>query len=113
MDRREAQGDDVTRCPDCGIDAWYFEEDGTIVHEDFYVSDELWDAVAPDDGVVRWTHDSVEFGQGRFVLCIGCFERRLGRQLTADDLGATPDTELRWLGDIGPSRSYLARWRGQ
>ena len=40
-------------CPDCGMDAWGHEEDGQIVHEDFYVPNELWDAACPDDNVRR------------------------------------------------------------
>lgn len=92
-------------CRDCGIDAWGFEEDGREVTEEFYVSNALWDAAAPDDEVIRWTtDDGVELGQGRFVLCLGCFERRLGRTLTKDDLGANgrpPD---------GASRRYRERW---
>jgi len=69
-------------CHDCGIDAWGFEEDGRTVTEEFGVSDELWDEGAPDDEVIRWTAaDGSVVGQGRFVLCLGCFERRLGRTL--------------------------------
>lgn len=65
---------------DCGIDAWGFEEDGAEVHEDYYVSNELWDRACPDDRVVRWMEeDGTELAQGRFVLCVGCLERRLGR----------------------------------
>lgn len=64
-----------TICRDCGINAWSFTADGRRVHEDFYVHDGLWDAVCPDDGV-----------EGTYVLCIGCFERRLGRRLTREDL---------------------------
>jgi hypothetical protein len=118
--------DRLTICHDCGIDAWAFEEDGEIVHEDFYVSNELWDAVCPDDDVVRWTtDDGTEFGQGRFVVCIGCFERRLGRPLTLrdlnsdDELDALSEARLAQLMEKGPSPSYplppskryLDRWR--
>lgn len=62
---------DLTICCDCGVDAWrqWDAEQGCEAHEDFYVHDELWRAVCPDNG----------------VICIGCFEQRLGRQLTGAD----------------------------
>jgi len=92
-------------CHDCGIDAWDFEEDGRTVTEEFYVSNELWDAAAPDDEVIRWTtEDGTDLGQGRFVLCLACFERRLGRTLTKDDLGATGRPPN------GASRRFRERW---
>lgn len=119
--------DELTMCRDCGIDAWGFEEDGQLVQEDFNVSNALWDATCPDDEVVRWTEDGSELGQGRFVLCIGCFERRLGRELTlldfVSDADALSDIELDALSDEGPvlllggepigpppSRRYRDRW---
>jgi hypothetical protein len=112
MREREAiPGEELTICPDCGIDAWRFEEGGRIVHEDFYVHDELWDATCPDDDIVRWTQNGTDFAQGRFVICIGCFEKRLGRQLTRQDFGGEPGDERP--GDLGgdpPSRRYLDRW---
>jgi hypothetical protein len=73
-------------CPDCGVDAWGMKEDGQIGHEDFNVSNNLWDAVCPDDNVRRYVEDGIEFGDGNFVICIGCFEQRLGRKLTREDL---------------------------
>jgi len=92
-------------CHDCGIDAWAFEEDGRTVTEEFYVSSTLWDAAAPDDEVIHWTtEDGAELGQGRFVLCLGCVERRLGRTLTKDDLGAKGRPPR------GASRRYRERW---
>jgi hypothetical protein len=110
-EREAIPADELTTCPDCGIDAWGFEEDGRIVHEDFYVSNELWDATCPDDDTVRWTQDGSELAQGRFVICIGCFEKRLGRQLTLRDFGGEPGDE--GPGDLigtPPSRRYLDRW---
>ncbi len=76
--------------PNCGIDAWTFEEEGQIVREDFYVANDLWDAVCPDDKVRRYVEDGLEFGEGNFVNCIGCFELRLGRKLTRGDLQVEP-----------------------
>lgn len=125
MAERDAVPDDqLTLCTDCGIDAWVIEEDGNIVHEDFYVSNELWDATCPDDNVVRWTtSDGTELGQGRFVICIGCFERRLGRQLTLRDFvgqtefDAMSEAERDALAETGPeswgipSKRYIDRWR--
>jgi hypothetical protein len=93
-------------CPDCGIDAWGIEEDGQVVHEDFYVANELWDAVCPDDNVRRYVEDGVDFGEGNFVICIGCFERRLGRKLTREDLRVEPSL----LFGVPPSKRYQDRW---
>ncbi len=110
-ERDAIPAEELTICPDCGIDAWSIEEDGRIVHEDFYVDNELWDSTCPDDDVVRWTENGTEFGQGRFVICIGCFEKRLGRRLTRHDLGAEPgDGGPHDLGGTPPSRRYLDRW---
>jgi hypothetical protein len=93
----EAHQGSLTLCHDCGIDAWHFRDlNGVFVHEDFYVSSELWDATCPDDDVIRWRGDGIEyekdatFGVGNWVLCIGCFEKRLGRKLTRADLTARP-----------------------
>jgi hypothetical protein len=66
-----------TFCIDCGINAWRFREGGRMVHEDFYVSSELWRATCPDNG----------------VIFIGCFKARLGRQLTRDDFTLRTDTK--------------------
>jgi hypothetical protein len=93
-------------CPDCGIHAWRFEEDDHMVHEDFYVSAELWDSVCPDDKVRRYVRDGIEYGQGNFAMCIGCFEKRLGRELTRRDLTVEPDD----LFGTPPSRRFRNRW---
>jgi hypothetical protein len=126
MDERDAlPPEERTICHDCGIEAWWFEEDGVFVSEEFHVSDELWDATCPDDRVVRWvSDDGTHFGQGRFVVCIGCFERRLGRQLTLRDFlgeekyAETREAELHRIAEEGPvtsgpppSRRFLDRWR--
>jgi hypothetical protein len=47
----------LTLSPDCGIDAWGFEEEGQIVSEEFYVPNDLWDSTCPDDEVERWTNE--------------------------------------------------------
>ena len=78
-------------CCDCGGHAWRQHESGREVHEDFYVHDELWDRVCPDDEVVEWVEAGVTFRHGKFVMCIGCFEKRLGRQLTREDFKAPPN----------------------
>jgi hypothetical protein len=105
-EERAEAGEALTLCHDCGVDAWYFEESGVMVHEDFYVGNALWDAVCPDDDVIRGTLGDSEYGVGQFALCIGCFERRLGRALTRADLTSEPAT----LYDVPPSRRYLNRW---
>ena len=112
MSRVESEGatgpfdESLFFCPDCRVNAWGFEEDGQIVHEDFYVGNALWDAVCPDDKVQRSVEDGVEFGEGNFVICIGCFERRLGRKLIRQDLMVEP----RSLFGIPPSKRFLERW---
>jgi hypothetical protein len=68
-------------CVDCGIDAWN-QPDG---HEDFYVHNDLWDSVCPDDNVKQWVEGGVTLREGTFVICIECFEERLGRRLTPSD----------------------------
>jgi hypothetical protein len=98
--------DESVACPDCGLPPWHLLEGGRLVHEDFYVDDELWDAVCPDDEVHEWTEDGTTFREGRFVMCIGCFERRLGRELTRADFTVGPNP----LFGIPPSSRFLARW---
>lgn len=94
------------RCPDCGVAAWRQVEDGCLVHEDFYVHDGLWDAVCPDDEVREWAIDGTTFREGRFVICLGCFESRLGRRLTREDLTVRPQDMF----GIPASRRLVSRW---
>lgn len=87
---------DLTRCHDCDVDAWnqWDEAQGCHVHEDFYVHNELWDEVCPDDLVEEFVFEDGKVGRnGTYVLCIGCFETRLGRALTSQDFkpGQDPD----------------------
>ena len=96
-------------CPDCGIYAWRFEEDNQTVHEDFYVSNDLWDSVCPDDMVRRFVNEGIEYGQGKFVICIGCFEKRLGRKLTRQDLTVKPHD----LFGTPPSERFRNRWANE
>ena len=53
------------KCIDCGCLPW-------DVGEDFYVSDGLWLLTIPSK-----KRDN--------VICLGCFEKRLGRRLTRKD----------------------------
>ena len=80
-----------------------------MAHEDFYVHDGLWDAVCPDDDVIEWTDRGATYREGNFVLCIGCFEDRLGRQLTSKDFAGPPQ---RMYG-IPPSYRFRRRWRAR
>jgi hypothetical protein len=58
-------------CADCDVD--------TYVNEQFYMlHDKLWDQVAPDVGT---------------MLCLNCFEKRLGRGLRAADFAPVPLNE--------------------
>ncbi len=62
-------------CYDCGCMPW-------DMGEDFYVNDKLWKKIMPLDGIV----------------CVGCFEKRLGRQLTLKDFKPW-FRKNRWYGD--------------
>lgn len=94
-------------CHDCGIAAWRIDEGGRFAHEDFYVDDALWDSICPDDEAVEWTEDGVDYRVGTFVLCIGCFEDRLRRQLTKEDFQGPPQ---RMFG-MPPSYRFRRRWK--
>ncbi len=87
----DEERDDDLNCRDCGIDAWMFVENGRVVQEDYVVHDDVWAAGSGDasDG----------------VLCIGCFERRLGRELRHDDFMYAPFVMM----GMTPSERYFAR----
>jgi hypothetical protein len=80
-----------------------------VAHEDFYVHAELWDSVCPDDEVEEWVEDGVTYREGTFVICIGCFERRLGRQLTREDFTVRPNR----LFGTPPSYRFRSRWKAR
>jgi hypothetical protein len=50
-------------CMDCGVDT-------TVATEVYMVHDELWRSVVPEEAG---------------MLCVGCFEKRLGRKLCRND----------------------------
>ncbi|MGH8870838.1 MAG: hypothetical protein ACRDWS_02575 [Acidimicrobiia bacterium] len=95
-------------CHDCGLLAWRQQEGWRLAHEDFSVHDELWDAVCPDDAV-EWLEDGEIFREGSFVLCIGCFEERLGRQLTREDFKTPPGRRF----GLSPSYRLRSRWKAR
>ena len=100
---------DFDACPDCGVHAWRQQESGREVHEDFYVHNELWDRACPDDEVIEYVEGGLTFRNGNFVMCIGCFEKRLGRQLTREDFTVPP---LRLFG-VPPSYRFRSRWKAR
>jgi hypothetical protein len=51
------------RCMDCGVDT-------DAINEQYMIHDELWREVVPSEAG---------------MLCVGCFEKRLGRKLRRDD----------------------------
>jgi len=81
-------------CADCGLNTLPRDKDGKPKKghcEYFRVSNELWNSVASD---LRF-------------LCVGCFEKRLGRKLTwrdfvvkCDDLPLEGYVAARWGGRI-------------
>jgi hypothetical protein len=96
-------------CVDCGVQAWQLLEGWRVAHEDFNVHDALWDLVCPDDEIVEWVEDGVTYREGCFVICIGCFEKRLGRELTREDFKCGP---YRLYG-IPPSYRFRSRWKAR
>ena len=96
-------------CADCGVHAWALHEGWRLAHEDFYVHDELWDAVCPDDQVVERAENGTTYREGNFVLCIGCFENRLGRNLTRADFKVPPHR----LFGIPASYRFRSRWKAR
>jgi hypothetical protein len=92
-------------CQDCGIDAWGQQESGRVAHEDFYVHDDLWDAVRPDDAVEMWEEDGVTFREGQFVLCIGCFEDPARKAADTTRLQVSAQTSVWRAADISVSVS--------
>ena len=78
-------------CLDCGLGAWEFKEGNRWVHEDFYVQNELWNATVPEDG----------------IICIGCFEKRLGRRLAKADFTSKP--RIHSISGRAPSKRYVNR----
>lgn len=110
-----------TLCRDCRIEAWHQwdERQGCFAHEDFYVHHDLWDRICPDDLVeeIRDCRDGRVLGRnGTYVLCIGCFERRLGRELRPSDFipGQDPFGEY-WSVLVGrpPTFRFCDRLRGR
>ena len=80
-------------CLDCGVDTGAIDEYYMVTHE-------LWACANPD---------------GAGMLCIGCLEKRLGRELTPDDFpnGAdrsSPKSE-RLLKRLGDSRKSEAKFK--
>jgi hypothetical protein len=114
--RRQRLDDADMTCPDCGIEPWDQLEGSEWVHEDFYVTDALWEATCPDDQC-RDVPGMPGIRMGTFQICIGCFEARLGRRLGRDDFTAPPsltyDPEAR-LDGVRPSSRFLDRyWDGK
>ena len=111
--RRRRRSDDWT-CPDCGLEPWHLHDDDECVHEDFYVSNALWDAVCPDDKAGR--RGQGVSGYGTFPICIGCLEARLGRRLRGEDFTTPPRYEhavQARLDEMLPSARFLDRyWDG-
>ena len=79
-------------CLDCGVDTGAIDEDYMVTHE-------LWARVNPG-------------GDG--MLCIGCLEKRLGRELTPDDFWlnsvSSPKSE-RLLKRLGDLRKHEAKFK--
>jgi hypothetical protein len=69
-------------CCDCGMETMpQGRKPGT--HEQFIVKDEIWAAAGMKLGKRNpKTHELVGGG----FLCVGCFEKRLGRRLSAADI---------------------------
>lgn len=66
------------QCHDCGGRAW------TQLCEDYNVRDDIWHQACRAEPVMK-----DDYG----LLCVGCIERRLGRQLTSADFTGVPRRE--------------------
>jgi hypothetical protein len=76
-------------CKDCGTDTTPPEG----AREDYKVHDELWRAAGmPEE-------------DGDVYLCVGCLEKRLGRELTAEDFTSCP------VNNVSPEQSHRLRAR--
>lgn len=73
-------------CIGCGVDT-------DALNEFYMVTDELWKKAVPDK------HE-----QENSVLCIGCLETRIGRQLVASDFTDAPVNTLGQRSDRLKSR---------
>jgi|SRR6516164_6890082 hypothetical protein len=85
----------TTQCVDCGL--------GTMTaHEWYMVKDAVWE-LAWVDRRKSW----YDKAPGAQVLCVGCLEARLGRQLTREDFTGAPCNN--------PHRGHAmsARWRAR
>jgi hypothetical protein len=71
-----------------------------MVHEDFYVHDNPWDAA---------TQTRIKRPGLGFLLCIGCFEKRLCRRLNRTDFRDTMFPPLNgYLTSLGMGGKSLA-----
>lgn len=71
------------RCDDCG-------EDTDKINEYYMVKDEIWEKA----GASEWPEWVKELKEDPDLLCIGCLEKRIGRQLTKQDFAECPVNEL-------------------
>jgi hypothetical protein len=69
---KEAVRDLDMHCVDCGVDT-------DEIDEFYMVHDHIWDVAVP-----------VQSDRDNRVLCVGCLETRIGRELSADDFTDAP-----------------------
>lgn len=95
-------------CRDCERDNRYpFSEDGSRVCEMYQVTDVLWDALYPEDDKIIFQEGAHTFKHGKFIICLSCIEKKLGRALTCEDFGLqTPRRISPRVGD-GPPGHHL------
>ena len=72
---------DSTRCVVCGVETQPNKPEGN--YEQYIVTDEIWRAAGMPPGQIDPKTWVLKGGGG--CLCVGCLERRLGRQLTNAD----------------------------
>lgn len=65
----DPDGPPVTLCRDCGTDTFV-----ALGEYSYMVTSPVWKAACPEEN-----------GDGTLFLCVACLERRLGRELTAED----------------------------
>ena len=93
-------------CGDCGYPTNELGEFGDRVpgkREWYVVTDEVWEAA----GMPLADHeDAVYSGEG--ILCVGCLERRLGRELVGADFAPVPLNNSIWQKSLASPRLLAA-----
>jgi hypothetical protein len=72
----------ISQCVDCGV--------GTLTNGEWYLHDSVWALAWLRRARPAW-HDL----PGQRILCIGCFEKRIGRRIDEDEFAPVPINDPR------------------